>query len=247
MDDMVKNAYIILQARMNSERLPGKVMKLIDGTPMIGILIKRLKQSKLPIILATSTKKENDELVEYVKSLDVQIYRGSEENVLERYYLAAKSVDAKTIVRVTGDNPLLDGEFLKKNVNHYFSLNDNRIYLSTGLSQSFPLGISVEIFSYILLEEAYMNADMPGEFEHVTPYFYQNKFGNVKIVKMERDNNRYHYRLTVDTSEDFLLNQKLIEEFQCDKLNIDEIIKILDENEELQQLNNSIIQKKWNE
>jgi len=148
MDDMVEKTYIILQARMNSERLPGKVMKQIGGTPIIGILIRRLKQSELPIILATSTNIENDELVEYAKSLDVQIFRGSEDNVLERYYLAAKSVNAKTIIRVTGDNPLLDGRFLLENVNNYCNLNDERAYLSTGLSHSFPLGISIEIFSF---------------------------------------------------------------------------------------------------
>jgi spore coat polysaccharide biosynthesis protein SpsF len=244
---MVEKTYIILQARMNSERLPGKVMKLIGGIPMIGILIKRLKKSDLPIILATSSNIENDVLVEYAKSWDVQVYRGSENNVLERYYFAAKSVDAQTIIRVTGDNPLLDGELLRDSVNYYCSLNDERTYLSTGLSHSFPLGISVEIFSFSLLEEAYINAIHLGEFEHVTPYMHQNKPGNINIIKIARKENRYHYRLTVDTPDDFFLNQKLIEEFQCDQLNMDEIIKILDENEELQQLNHSIIQKKWDE
>lgn len=244
---MVEKTYIILQARMNSERLPGKVMKLIGGIPIIGILIKRLKQSDLPIILATSTNKENDELVEYAKSLDVLIYRGSEDNVLERYYLAAKSVDAQTIIRVTGDNPLLDGKFLRENVNYYYNINDERAYLSTGLSQSFPLGISVEIFSFSLLEEALNNAVHPGEFEHVTPYMHQNKPGNINIIEVTRKEKRYHYRLTVDTPDDFLLNQKLIEEFQCDQLNMDEIIKVLDENQGLSQLNHTSIQKNWDE
>jgi len=232
---------------MNSERLPGKVMMPIGGIPIIGILIKRLKQSNLPIVLATSTNNENDGLVEYAKSLDVIIYRGSENNVLERYYLAAKSVDAQTIIRVTGDNPLLDGRFVRENINYFYNLNDERTYLSTGLRQSFPIGISVEIFSFTLLEEAYKNAGHPGEFEHVTPYMHQNKPGNINIEKIARNKNRYHYRLTVDTPEDFLLNQKLIEEFQCDQLNIDEIIRIIDENQELRQLNHTSIQKRWDE
>lgn len=232
---------------MNSERLPGKVMKLIGDTPVIGILINRLKQSDLPIILATSTNKENDELVEYAKSLDILIYRGSEENVLERYYFAAKSVGAQTIIRVTGDNPLLDGKFLKENVSHYHKVNDKRAYLSTGLSQSFPLGISVEIFSFALLEEAYKNAQQPGEFEHVTPFMHQNKPGNIKLIIPERKENRYHYRLTIDTPDDFLLHQKLIEDFNCDKKSIDEIIHILDENQPLIKLNYTSIQKKWDE
>ena len=118
MDNMVEGVYIILQARMNSERLPGKVMKLIGGKPMIGIMIDRLNKSELPVILATSVNGENDVLADYARSLGVIVYRGSEENVLERYYMAARSVNAKVIIRVTGDNPLLDGHFLLRSGLH---------------------------------------------------------------------------------------------------------------------------------
>lgn len=232
---------------MNSERLPGKVMKPIGGIPMIGILINRLSQSKLPIVLATSINKENDVLAEYVQSLGVTVYRGSEDNVLERYYYAAKKLNAQTIIRVTGDNPLLDGVFLKENVDYYFSLKDERAYLSTSLSQTFPIGFSVEIFSMTLLEEAYRNANHPGEFEHVTPYMYKNQKGNIKVIKVSRPDNKYHYRLTVDTPEDFMLNAKLIEEYGCDKKNLEEIIRIIDENPALINLNQSSIQKNWDE
>ena len=168
---MVKDTYIILQARMNSERLPGKVMKEIAGIPMIGILLNRLKKTDLPIILATSTNKENDILVRYAESFGVTIFRGSENNVLERFYIAAKQARACTIIRLTSDNPLLDGEFVRKNLNIYFENYIERTYLSTGLSKTFPLGMSVEIFSFKLLEEAYKNAKCLGELEHVTPYF----------------------------------------------------------------------------
>lgn len=244
---MVVNTFIILQARMNSERLPGKVMMPIGGIPIIEILIKRLKQSELPIILATSTNKENDVLVECAKSLGVLIHRGSEDNVLERYYLAAKSVNAQTIIRVTGDNPLLDGKFVKENVSHYKMLNDERVYLSTGLSQSFPLGVSVEIFSFLLLEEAYKNAVHPGEFEHVTPYMHQNKPKNINIIAPEHINIKYHYRLTVDTPEDFLFNKTLIEDYGCDTLNIEEIVSTIDKHPELIKFNKTSVQRKWYE
>jgi spore coat polysaccharide biosynthesis protein SpsF len=246
MDDMVGSVYIILQARMNSKRLPGKVMKSIAGKPMIGILIDRLEQSELPIILATSINIENDTLADYAKSLGVLIYRGSEENVLERYYFAAKSVEANVVIRVTGDNPLLDGKFLRDQVVLFLSLKDSRAYLSTSLSQTWPLGISVEIFSFELLEEAYHNSALQYQKEHVTPYMHQNVPGDIKIIAPRRNESRYHYRLTVDTEDDYILNCKLIEELGCEKKTIEEIIQIIDNNKDLTLINKSIKQKKWN-
>ena len=244
---MVGDTYIILQARMNSTRLPGKVMQTIGNTPLIGILLNRIKKAELPIILATSNKKENDTLVEYALRQGIIVFRGSENNVLERYYLAAKEVNASTIVRITGDNPLLDGYFLKQQVERYFTIKNERTYLSTGLSQTFPLGMSVEIFGMNLLEEAYLNAKLPGEFEHVTPYMHQNKPGNIEIIAPKMQSSKYHYRLTVDTNEDFLFNEKLIVDYGCENLTLDEIIGIIDQNPVLTQINKLSIQKKWDQ
>ncbi len=245
---MVNNTYIILQARLNSERLPGKIMKPIKGIPLIGILLKRILKSKIPIIIATSTNKENDVLIDYVKKFDVLTYRGSEENVLERYYNAAKKVNANTIIRVTGDNPLLDGFFLKEQASFYSQLKGDNNYLSTSLSKTFPLGMSVEILSFNLLEEAYKNAKSPGEFEHVTPYMHQNIPGNIKVLSNNRKGeSKYHYRLTVDTLEDFIFHKKLIENFDCDDKNLEDIIKVIDNNPQLLSINNNIHQKKWND
>ncbi|WP_291857733.1 glycosyltransferase family protein [Marinilabilia sp.] len=244
---MVSNTYIILQARMNSTRLPGKVMQTIGGTPLIGILLKRLKDARLPIILATSINKENDTLEKYATRLGIYVFRGNENNVLERFYFAAKEVNAKTIIRITGDNPLLDGYFLKEQVEDFFSYKNERKYLSTSLSQTYPLGMSVEIFNFNLLEEAYKHARLPGEFEHVTPYMHQNKPGNIEIITPKREKSRYHYRLTVDTEDDFFFNKKLIEEYGCDNLKMNEIIATIDKHPELTQINKTSVQKTWNE
>jgi len=238
--------YIILQARMNSERLNGKVMLPINGTPMIGILINRLKQSGFPIVLATSINPENNTLCDYITSLDVKIYRGSEDNVLERYYEAARMVGAEFIIRATGDNPLLDGGFIKHVVNQLPQI-DNRTYYSTGISKTLPIGASFELFSFELLKEAYENATLPGEKEHVTPYMYQNKSGNIKIQTMTWIKNRSNYRLTVDTQEDFMLIKDLIEKYNCHTKSIESIVEIIDNNTELQTLNQNIKQKKWND
>lgn len=244
---MVKNPCIIIQARMNSERLPGKVMMKIGGKPLIEILINRLRLSGIPILLATSINAENDCLVDYVESLGIKAFRGSENNVLERFYLAAKYVNADHIIRATGDNPLMDGSIIKDAYSFYLTQQNNRIFLSIGLSQSFPLGISASIFSFKLLEEAYNNARLPGEFEHVTPYLLNNVPGNITIKPFSGKIKRYQYRLTVDTVEDFELHNVLIEKYGCDKLNIYDIINILDNNPEIAGLNRKVKQKKWNE
>jgi spore coat polysaccharide biosynthesis protein SpsF len=244
---MVNNPYIIVQARMNSERLPGKVMMKIGGKPLIEILINRLKQSEIPILLATSTNPENNCLVDFVENLGVKTFRGSENNVLERYYQAAMSVDADLIIRATGDNPLMDGSILKDAYSYYLAHEENRLFLSIGLSETFPLGISASLFSFDLLEEAYNKATLPGELEHVTPYLINNIPGNITVRPFSGGMKKYDYRLTVDTTEDFKLHKILIEKYSCDKMSIYKIIEVLDNNPEVANLNTQVRQKKWNE
>lgn len=241
---MVKKTYIIVQARMKSERLPGKVLMKIDGKPLIGILFERLSQSDIPIIMATSTNQENDFLVNYAKRVGIETFRGSEDNVLERYYLAAKKYNAEIIIRVTADNPLLDGEFMKETIKELGDIN-SRTYFSPGKSKTYPLGFSFEVFPLELLEEAYYNATKPNEKEHVTPYMHQNIPGNIHISTIHRSENKSDYRLTVDTKKDFELMKILIEQFNCYNKNIDEIIHILDNNPQLVSINKNIKQKNW--
>lgn len=238
------NTYIILQARMGSERLPGKVMQKIAGTPMIGIQINRLKQAGIPIILATSTNQDNDVLEDYGKELGVEIFRGSEDNVLERFYLAAKQYKADYIIRMTGDNPLVDGKFIRETLER-FDHTLSRLYFSPGKSNTYPIGMSFEFFSFFLLEEAFRNSSHPGEKEHVTPYMHQNIPGNIKIQTVSRADSKAHYRLTVDSEKDFQLMKLLIERYQCEKKSVEDIIKIIDEYPELVKINLGEKQKAW--
>lgn len=242
---MVKNPFIILQARMNSERLPGKVMMPASEKPLIGILIDRLKSAGIPVLLATSENPENDPLAEYAKKKGIEVFRGSEDNVLERFYLAAKSVKADVVFRLTGDNPFVDGSIIKEVYNLYTEKGGQRIYISTGLSKTWPLGISVEVFSFALLEEAYLNASLPGEFEHVTPYMHQNFPGDIEVLSHAHSDNKYHYRLTVDTVADFKLFKILVEEYQAESKTILEIIQVLDNHPELVKINTGVVQKEW--
>jgi len=243
MDYMVDKPVIIIQARMNSERLPGKVLKTIGGKPLIGILLTRLLKTGLPIVVATSVNKENDILADYVGSLSIQCFRGSEDNVLERYAKASEQYQANPVFRLTGDNPLMEPNLLLEALDVYYKSADTRTYVSSGISQTYPLGISCELFSQELLLEAYLKATSPAEKEHVTPYMHQNKPGNIRLVPLVGPLNRYHYRLTVDTPEDFELHKILIEQFHADILSVQEIIQIMDSHPELQNINSSIRQK----
>ncbi len=243
MDNMVEKPTIIIQARMNSERLPGKVLMTIGGKPLIGILIERLLRANLPIVLATSINKENDVLADFMASLNIPCFRGSEENVLERYLNAARQYNANPIFRLTGDNPLMDPSLLHAALDLYHYAGDSRTYVASGISHSFPLGISCELFSQQLLKEAHLNASTSAELEHVTPYMHQNKPGNIRIIPLTGPCDRYHYRLTVDTPEDFQLHKILIEQYHADKLNVEEIIHIMDNHPELQNINSAIQQK----
>jgi spore coat polysaccharide biosynthesis protein SpsF len=244
---MVDRVYIILQARMGSQRLPGKILKKVKGIPLLKILLYRLKKANLPIIIATSDAPENDILEDLAKNTAISVFRGSEDNVLSRYYHAALEANARVIIRLTGDNPLIDGEFLRSRVDEFCDHFNERNYFSLGRSKSFPLGMSFEIFSFTLLKEAFLNSTLPGEFEHVTPYMHQNRPGNINILQLTRSVNRYHYRLTVDTPDDFKLIKTLVEDYNCIDMSMEEIISILDKNPHLCTINESVIQKKWNE
>lgn len=231
---------------MGSSRLPSKVMMPIDDKPLIGYQIERLLTTGLPIIVATSENPNNDKLVEYVESLGVKVFRGSEDNVLERYYKAAKHFHATDIIRITGDNPLMDPDFIKEQLQE-FSPDSRRCYLYEGGLKKLPLGMSFELFSFELLEEAYKNAKVDSEKEHVTPYMHQNMPGNIEIHEFNTEINFPKARLTVDASEDYELIKKLILEYNCHHKNTQEIIDVLIAHKNLMEINNSVVQKKWME
>jgi spore coat polysaccharide biosynthesis protein SpsF len=242
----IPKAGVIIQARIDSIRLPGKVLMPIGSSSLFEILVRRLKKSGLPIILATSTTNSNDRLVTVAQQLGIAFYRGSEEDVLSRYYEAAKANNLRIIVRVTGDNPFADGELISHYVNEYIQLNNENLYMSTGISKTLPIGISFEIFNLSMLETAYKKASSIKEREHVTPFFYTNpQLFDFFPVGYETDKSAY--RLTVDTEEDLELARILVEKYNADNLNYKEIISIIDKNKDLSNMNVHVHQKKWNE
>ena len=237
---------IITQARMTSSRLPGKVLKEINNIPLLQYHINRLKTVGYPIIVATTARKTDDPIVTFCKKLNYSYYRGDEENVLERYYHAAKENNLDIIVRVTSDCPLIDGNIVKDAVSEFLFKNDNMLYVSNGLSNTFPRGFDFEIFSFKLLKLAYENVILTYEKEHVTPYFYSGINPSIRTLGFPYKINRKNYRLTVDTEPDFELVSKLIVDFDAGQKSIDEIINIMDENPQLQLINSHVEQKKIN-
>src|SRR3989339_542512 len=169
-----EKASVIIQARMGSTRLPGKVMKQILGKPLLFYLLERLKQCQnvKQVIVATTDSPQDCVIAEYVDKCGIAVFRGSENDVLDRYYQAAKVFHLGTIVRVTSDCPLLDPD-VTDSVIKYFLDRGSLDLINTG--QSYPEGFDTEVFSFAALERAWQAARLKSEREHVTSYIWNNR------------------------------------------------------------------------
>ena len=238
------NIGIITQARSTSSRLPGKVLIKVGDATILSHHIKRLQSSGFEIFIATTENSSDDPIAAFCTENNYPFFRGSESNVLDRYYKTAKKFNLDIIIRVTSDCPLIDGNVIKSAVAEYLLLNDDEVYLSNGIERTFPRGFDFEIFSLSLLEDAWRNATEDFEKEHVTPYLYQGKNKRIKIKQFLHNTDKSRYRLTLDTKEDYELLRILIEDYHADKKSVDEIISIMDNHPELSQINKDVEQKK---
>ena len=207
------NILAIVQARANSKRLPNKVLKKINGKSIIEILLNRLSQSKTidKIVLSTGKDRVNDELENLVENLGFDVFRGSNNDVLSRFYYTALKYNAKSIVRITGDCPLTDYTIVDSLINYFKS--NNIEYASNTNPPTFPDGLDVEAFSFSALKEAFHYSDGQ-EREHVTPYMVKNH----KLKKYNLINNAdlSLERWTVDYQEDFILIKNILKYFKMD-------------------------------
>ncbi len=200
----------ILQARMSSTRLPGKVLKTINNKPILEYEIKRiLKSQKIDkLILATSNQKSDDELEQFSKRLGIECFRGDLENVLKRYYQCAKLYNADTIIRLTGDCPVMDSKVIDKALEIFE--NNNFDYVSNTIQRSYPDGLDVEVFGFNTLEYIYNNAKLDEEKEHVTKYIF-NHLDAFKIFNFKNDIDYSYMRWTLDTIDDFYFFKSIYE------------------------------------
>lgn len=201
----------IVQARLNSTRLPGKVLKPLMNQPMLFYTLSRLKKCKSPlqIVVATTYHAHDDPIVDFCKSMDIPTFRGSEENVLERFYQTSLKYPADGYIRITADCPLVDFKLLDKMLEHFIQ-NSEIDYLSNTLKRSYPKGLDLEIFKAKVLKQAYQQATYSYDKEHVTPYIYNHpeKFNLENFL----DNDNFsQINLSIDTMDDFIFVQELIE------------------------------------
>jgi len=241
------NTIAIIQARMGSTRLPGKVMKDLNGKTVLSHVIERAKQAKMvdDIVIATTIGQTDDCIIAEALKCGAKVFRGSEEDVLCRYYLAAKENSANVVVRITSDCPLIDPKVIDETID-FFKKGNYGIVTNAGndLSErTYPRGLDVEVFTYEALQDAYNNAREKYQQEHVTPYIYEH----AKRIFYYKNSVDYSYhRWTLDTEEDWKLIQKLYEQLYHGKHDfyLPEILDVMEENPELFKINKDIEQKK---
>ena len=227
----------IIQARMGSTRLPGKVMNVIDGiNPSLYYTINQLKNaSKIEKIVVATTKLKDDDIIEnFCNMMNVDIFRGDSENVLNRFYLCSKKFNFETIVRITADCPLIDPEIVDSFI-EVFS-KDNYDYVHNFLPRTFPDGIDVEVFSFSALKIAWENAVLPSEKEHVTPYF-RNNSKEFKIKNVCNDEDFSNYRITLDYDEDLKLIKEIVSRIKHRPISLRDIISLLKKEPRLLEIN----------
>ncbi|MCX8492455.1 MAG: glycosyltransferase family protein [Cyclobacteriaceae bacterium] len=234
---------IITQARMTSTRLPGKILLKANNRTILEHHISRLKWSKAQIFVATTVNRSDEPVVDICESLGFSYFRGDEHNVLERFYQCAEQNGLDVVIRVTSDCPLIDGGIIRSGIEEYMKRNDPNLYYSNCLIRTYPRGLDFEIFSFHLLKEAYLNATIDLDKEHVTPYINQNRSGRVTIVDHVAGKDFSHLRWTLDTEEDWTLIKSLIEEYKADALSYEELLSVVENNPKLAIINSNVKQK----
>ena len=222
----------IIQARLNSTRLPNKVLLPICGIPMIDLLIKRLSLSKSinDIIVATTNNKKDFELKQHIERIGLICEQGNEEDVLSRYFEVATKHKADVIIRITGDCPLIDPKIVDDCINSF--LEKNIDYLTNVNPPTFPDGMDVSVFSYDALKIANRETFEKYDREHVTPFFRKSKLFKISNYKNKEDFS--NIRLTVDEPQDILVIENILNYFKNDlTFDLDKIIKLYKVNKKL--------------
>lgn len=240
---MKKKVIAIIQAHMSSTRLPGKIMKDLCGKPALFRMIERVHQSQLldDVVIATSTLPCDDVIIEKCNEWNVHTFRGSDSDVLSRYWGAAQAYPADVYVRLTSDCPLVCPKEIDSNIQ--FFLDHNYRYVSDSIGhKTYPLGIGAEVFTAELLKEAAGYATEHYEHEHVTPYMYwkQNSIGENPYKK-----ECGHIRITLDTPEDYEVISSVYNALYQpgNTFDLDEILAYLEAHPEIMKINSKIIQK----
>ncbi|MGE0395421.1 MAG: NTP transferase domain-containing protein [Kofleriaceae bacterium] len=236
----------IVQARMTSERLPGKILLDVAGTPMLARQLRRLRRSVQldAIVIATTTNATDDPVVTLASQESVEVFRGDEHDVLGRYLGAARAHDAGLIVRVTGDCPLIDPTVVDSVVEMATSSSDRCDYASNTIRRSFPRGLDVEALHRDVLERIGRLATSTPAREHVTYFLHRERPELFDVRQVVRSTDASDLRWTVDTADDLDLIRRMFEELDADTATTDELVERVRARPELSALNQHIEQKK---
>lgn len=235
---MNSDVLAIIQARMSSTRLPGKVLMEILGKPMLALHIERIQRSLEinRLVVATSIAQEDNPIEILCDRIEVPCFRGSLHDVLDRFFQAAKPYQPRHVVRLTGDCPLADPEIIDRVI--HLHLKHGYDYTSNTLPPTWPDGMDIEIFRFSCLEEAASEAKLPSEREHVTP-FIQNRPQQYAIGNLENEQNLSDHRLTVDEIVDFEKVRRIYTALYPQKsdFSLKEILSLIESAPELSSIN----------
>ena len=233
----------IIQARMGSSRLPGKVLKKVCGKTLLELMIERIQDSKTleKIIVATSTDVTDEKIVQFCEKRKIPYFRGSENDVLSRYKMTAEKFQVDTVVRLTGDTPLLNYEIIDDIVYTYIKSKNDFVSNCFPLPRTYPDGMNVEVFSRKILDEINEKATKPSEREHVT-FYILNRPEEYKILRVDLENDLSRYRFNLDYQEDYELIKKIFENLYTSNplFSLNEITEFLKKNPVIFKLNSEI-------
>ncbi len=237
----------IIQARMNSSRLPGKVLKDIASQPMIARVLERARRAASvdDAMIATTTDPSDDAIEVFCRERGYLVYRGSMFDVLDRFYNAAKMAQADVIVRVTADCPVIDPAVIDQTVALFHSSGAdfacNR--LPPPWKRTWPIGLDTEVCSFSGLERAWREAALPYEREHVMPFFYDQE-GRFKVEVLDHDPDYGALRWTVDTAEDLVLLREIFKRFEGrDDFTWEDVLHLVQREPELNLINAGVRHK----
>jgi spore coat polysaccharide biosynthesis protein SpsF len=232
----------IIQARMGSTRLPGKVLADINDHPMLWHVVERTRAAETldEVVVATTTELADDSIVAFCREHDMDSFRGNEADVLDRYYRAAREHDAEAVVRITSDCPLIDPEVIDKTVRAF--LAEQPDYASNSVIRTYPRGLDNEVMTVAALESAWREALQPYQRVHVTPYIYENP-SRFRILSVTGDKDYSAYRWTVDTAEDLEFVRAVYARCEGKRFLLRDVVRLLEREPELVEINRSVAQK----
>lgn len=247
----MRKVLILIQARMNSTRLPQKVMLSICGKPILYRMYERVARSQFAdrIVIITTNRKEDDAIEDFCLSEGFLYYRGHPTDLLDRHYKAAKKFKANTIVKIPSDCPLIDPRIIDKVIGCYLTNSSKYDYVSNLHPASYPDGNDVEVMSFDALEKAWICSNKNYERQHTTPFIWENanlfKLGNV--TWLPNADHSFTHRWTLDYEEDYILIRAIYQELypQNPNFGIDDILELLERKPHLKKINAAHLGKQW--